>query len=49
MPDHQLSKNVYLEKILSEVQQIMISQTYGTLVIYDDDYDDGGDNDNQCY
>ena len=49
MPDHKLSNNVYLEKIRSVVQQIMISQTCFILVIYDDDDDDDDDNDNCCY
>ena len=48
MPDHELSKNVYLEMILSVVQQITISQTYFTLVIDDDD-DDDDNNDICCY
>lgn len=43
MLDHKLSKNGFLQKIRSVVQQIMISQTDFTLVIYDDDDDDRGD------
>jgi len=34
MPKHKLSKGIYLKKILSVVQEIMMSQTNLTVLIY---------------
>jgi hypothetical protein len=39
LPDHELSKNIYLEKICSAVQYITTSQTDLTALIYMTNFD----------